>query len=175
MPFTAEAAALVAERADLMARRSGRPFLLENAACYLPDLPHDPGWDEATFLTELCRLSGCGLLLDLFNLHVNCVNFGLDPHGLLSRIPLDRVVEVHLAGGEEHRGFLLDSHSAVVPEPVWDLLDHVIVQTPNLAAVVFEVLDEAYPALGAAAYVEQLERLRETWDRSCRRSGRVTA
>src|SRR5690606_15242675 len=135
----------------------------ENAACYLPELPADPGWDEARFLTELCRRSSCGLLLDLFNLHVNCTNFDLDPFDLIDRIPLDRVVEIHVAGGAEHRGFLLDSHSAAVPDRVWELLDDVLRRAPNVAGVVFEVLEESFPSLGPVAYRGELQTLRDHW------------
>jgi uncharacterized protein len=164
LPFTAECAALVAERADAVIDRFGRPFLLENSANYLPDLPCDPEWDEATFLTELTARSGCGLLLDLFNLWTNCVNHRLDPVALIDRMPLDRVVEVHVAGGEERDGMLLDSHSAEVPEPVWRLLADVLRRAPNLAGVTVEVLDLYAGRLGEAGIRTQLERARTLWE-----------
>ncbi len=166
LPFTAEVADLVGRRADAVAARTGRPFLLENGACYLPDLPHDPGWDESRFLSELCARSRCGLLLDLFNLHVNATDHGLDSWDLLSRLPLDRVVEVHLAGGEEEAGFLLDSHSRVVPEAVWELAEWLLPRAPNVGALIFEVLQESFDTVGMAAYVEQVDRLADLWHRS---------
>jgi uncharacterized protein (UPF0276 family) len=165
LPFTAECAELVAGRADAVIARYRRPFLLENSANYLPDLPADPGWDEATFLTALTERSGCGLLLDLFNLWTNCVNHGLDATDLLGRIPLDRVIEVHVAGGTEMAGLLLDSHSAAVPEPVWSMLRTVRAGAPNLAGVTVEVLDIYADSLGAAGIAEQLRIARWIWDR----------
>ena len=42
LPSTREAANLVAGRAAAIQRRYGVPFLLENPAHYLPDLPADP-------------------------------------------------------------------------------------------------------------------------------------
>ena len=164
LPFTTEVADMVAARADMVARRLGRTFLLENSPRYLPDLPSDPGWDEARFLTELCRRSSCGLLLDLFNLHANCTNLGLDPFDLIDRIPLDRVVEVHVAGGAEHRGFLVDTHSTAVPDRVWNLLEDLLRRAPKLAAVVFEVSDDCFPALGIDVFRSEIEKLRELWD-----------
>ena len=163
MPFTAECAELIAERADAVIARYGRPFLLENSANYLPDLPADPGWDEADFLTRLTERSGCGLLLDLFNLWTNCVNHGLDADDLLARLPLDRVVEVHVAGGEERDGLLLDSHSAAVPEAVWRLLGVVRADAPHLAGVTVEVLDLYADRLGPAGIAEQLCTARALW------------
>lgn len=165
LPFTAECAELVAKRADAVIARYQRPFLLENSANYLPDLPADPGWDEATFLTALTERSGCGLLLDLFNLWTNCVNHELDPADLLRRIPLDRVIEVHVAGGEELAGLLLDSHSAAVGEPVWAMLATVRAGAPNLAGVTVEVLDIYADSLGAAGIADQLRIARSIWDR----------
>ena len=164
LPFTAECAELVGSRANAVIERYGRPFLLENSANYLPDLPADPGWDEATFLTALTERSDCWLLLDLFNLWTNCVNHRLDPVDLLNRMPLHRVVEVHLAGGEERDGMLLDSHSAEVPEPVWALLRLVLDRAPALAGITVEVLDLYAEGLGTQGIRAQLERTRELWE-----------
>ena len=163
LPFTREAVDLVAARADALLARYEVPFLLENAAYYLPDLPHDKGWDEATFLTELVTACDCGLLLDLFNLYVNATNHGLDPTALLARMPLERVVEVHVAGGDVAEGFLLDSHSGAVPDPVWAMLDWLLPRAPNVAGVVFEVLETHFPRVGLDLVQDQLERLRRSW------------
>lgn len=165
LPFTREAVHLVAGRARAIRERYGVPFLLENAAYYLSGLPHDRGWDEATFLTELVAAGDCGLLLDLFNLYVNAINHRLDPFALLARMPLEHVVEVHVAGGDEAEGFLLDSHSGAVPEPVWALLEWLMPRAPNLAGVVFEVLETHFPRVGLDLMRRELGRLRGTWNR----------
>jgi hypothetical protein len=78
--------------------------------------------DEVEFINRICANSDCGLLLDLTNLHCNAVNLGYDPYKFIERLQVDRVVQVHLAGGEWHEGLLIDSHSQEVPEEVWDLL-----------------------------------------------------
>jgi uncharacterized protein (UPF0276 family) len=139
------------------------PFLLENSAYYFPDLPADPGWDEIVFLNRLVEQSSCGLLLDLFNLHCNSVNHSFDLIDALARLRLDRVVEVHVAGGRLHDGFLLDSHCAAVPEPVWSALEWLVPRAPNLGGVVYEVLDQAFSQVGYDTLREQMERLRATW------------
>ena len=170
MPFTREAAELVARRANCISRRYGRVFLLENSAYYIADLPRDPGWDEATFLAAIARASDCGLLLDLFNLYVNCVNHELDAYEMLARLPLERVIEIHVAGGDHELGYLLDSHSAVVPEEVWRLVVWVLERAPNVAALIFEVLEQSLPRLGASAYVEEIARAADVWKLSRRAS-----
>jgi uncharacterized protein (UPF0276 family) len=172
LPFTDEAVGLVAGRADQIVRRYGRPFLLENAAYYLPALPADPGWDEIVFLNALVERSSCGLLLDLFNLYCNSVNHGFDVLEALSRLRLERVIEVHVAGGNVHEGLLLDSHNDVVPEPVWDALDWLVPRAPHLGGLVYEVQEPAFAAVGLERLRGQLARLRRSW---ALRSPRLTA
>jgi uncharacterized protein (UPF0276 family) len=166
LPFTREAVALVAPRAAALVERYGVPFLIENLTYYLPDLPADPGWDEIVFLNTLTECSGCGLLLDLYNFHCNAVNFGFDPRAALDRLRLDRVVEIHLAGGTTHDGYLLDVHSDVIPEPVWDLFAWLAPRLPNLAGVVYELLEQALPIVGVDRVRRQLERIHELWARA---------
>jgi len=163
LPFTDEALELVAPRAAALGRRYGTPFLLENFTYYLPGLPSDHGRDEVAFLNDLTARSGCGLLLDLYNFHCNALNLNFDPLAALARLDLSRVVEIHLAGGAVHDGFLMDVHSRVVPEPVWELLEWVVPRAPNLCGIVYEVLEQAVPLLGVDAIGQQLERIRRTW------------
>jgi uncharacterized protein (UPF0276 family) len=163
MPPTRETVDLVAPRARFLAERYGVPFLLENAVHYLPDLPADDGMDEMALLDAISGTSGAGVLLDVFNLHCNAVQHGFDPVAALARLRLDRVIEVHIAGGAEREGFLMDSHSERVPEPVWSLLEYVVARAPQLRGIVYELLDETAPGVGEAAIVEDLRRARSIW------------
>jgi uncharacterized protein (UPF0276 family) len=165
LPFTDEALDLVVPRAAALGSRYGRPFLLENFTYYLPGLPADHGRDEVAFLNELAERSGCGLLLDLYNFYCNAVNLGFDPVAALARLRLDRVVEIHVAGGGVHDGFLMDVHSREVPAAVWELLDWVVPRAPHLSGIVYEVLGEAVSLVGVAGICRQLERARESWSR----------
>lgn len=160
LPCTDEALELVAPRAAALQARYGRPFLLENGVHFLPDLSLGGPRDEIAFLNELTERSGCGLLLDLYNLYCNSVNHGFDPREALSRLRMERVVEIHLAGGYTHDGFLLDSHSQEVPEEVWRLLVEILPRATNLAGVVYEILEPMLPFLGVEKVREQLARLR---------------
>jgi uncharacterized protein (UPF0276 family) len=163
VPFTAEAAALLTERITAIQARFPVPFLIENTAYYLPELPAEPGWDEAVFLDEVARRSGCGLLLDLHNLYCNAQNHGLDAEALVMRLDLAQVTEIHLAGGVVHDGFVLDVHSRLVPEPVWRLFEQVLPHARNLRAVVYEVMEQAVPWLDPADVRGELRRIRSMW------------
>jgi uncharacterized protein len=166
LPPTEEAARLVATRAAAIQDRYGVPFLLENAAYYLVDLPADPGiGDEFGLMDRIEALSGCGRLLDLHNLYCNALNFGFDPTAALDRIPMDRVVEVHIAGGSWCEGFYMDGHDGRVPGPVWEMLELTLSRAPRIAGVVFEILEEFVNRLGPDGIARELERARTVWRR----------
>lgn len=101
----------------------GRRIALENPAHYL-ELPGH-AWDEIDFLAELARRSGCGLLLDLNNVHVAANNIGVDAGAYVDRFPGDAVMELHLAGHHADprlgAALLIDSHDAPVAPEVWAL------------------------------------------------------
>jgi uncharacterized protein len=167
LPPTVEAAELVAGRAASIQRRYGVPFLLENPAHYLPDLPADPEiGDEFGLMERIIALSGCGQLLDLHNLYCNAVNFGLDPVAALERVNLDAVGEIHVAGGSWRAGFYMDAHDGRVPEAVWELLEQTLSRSPGIPAVVFEILDQYLERLGADGIARELERARTIWRRN---------
>lgn len=130
---TRDMARMVARRACELQQAAGIPFLLENIT-YHVDLGGE--LSEHEFLQEVLELSGCGLLLDLANVEINAHNHGYDPYEFLSRIPLERVMQVHLAGGEEYGGILYDSHSHDTPASVWKLLEFVVSQASPRAVVI---------------------------------------
>jgi len=161
LPATEEAACLLASRAAAIGRRYGVPFLLENGACYLRDVPAEPALgDDIGLLNRIATLSGCGQLLDLHNLHCNAINLGIDALAALARIDLGAVVEIHLAGGQWDCGFYTDAHSGAVPEPVWDLLAACLPRTPRLRGVVFEILETHALSFGAGRIAREVERAR---------------
>lgn len=113
----------VAGRVQHLQEYLGRQILIENPAAYLrlaeSDMP------EVEFIRQLCRRTGCGLLLDLNNLLVSCHNCGGDPSRYLAELPAERVGEVHLAGHARvalPRGeLLLDEHGSAVADTTWSL------------------------------------------------------
>ena len=141
LPRTRAVAADVAAKAQQVQERVGRPFLLENITYYI-DLPSE--LTEAQFVTEVMERCDCGLLLDLTNLFINSVNHRFEPLDFLAAIPTERVVQVHLAGGEESPVALVDTHSTAVPPPVFELLHDTAALSPNLKGVMVE-RDQNFP------------------------------
>ena len=69
----------------------------------------------------MARRTGCKLLCDVNNIHVNAVNHGFDADAYLAALPRDAVAEIHLAGFEAAATCLIDTHGAPVAPAVWDL------------------------------------------------------
>jgi uncharacterized protein (UPF0276 family) len=160
MPRTQEALDLVSERVDLIQKLYPVPFLLEHIIQLLPDAPAD--YTPAGFLNAIVSRTGCGLLLDAYNLECDAHNQGLDIAEFLDELDLTAVVEMHLAGGVEVDGFQLDVHSAPTRESTLALARKVVRRAPNLRAVTFEYLKEAIGFLGHDGICAELQRIRQT-------------
>ena len=128
LPCSREAIEAVCRNVEAIRRLIDRPLILENIA-YVVAMP-GAEMTEADFLAEVLERTGCGLLLDVMNLHANAVNHGYDPIEFLQRIPLERVVQLHFVGGHWQDGLLVDSHSAPTSPAVWDLLEAVLARAP---------------------------------------------
>ncbi len=100
---------MVAENIAYAQSRLPVPLCLENIAC-LADWP-DQQMSELEFITEIVRMTGVGILLDVANLYANCKNFGLSYLEYLDRLPLDKIFYVHIAGGCMVDGLYHDTHA----------------------------------------------------------------
>jgi len=133
LPFPRTGAALghVAARIAHTQDVLGRRIAIENPSHYLRIDGHE--WDEIDFLGELARRTGCGLLLDVNNVHISANNLDFDAGAYLDRFPADAILEIHLAGhGRDPLlgdALLIDSHDAPVAPPVWALYQRLIART----------------------------------------------
>lgn len=119
LPFTREALDHVVRRIEATQERLGRQILVENVSTYFQfDASTLPEWE---FVAEVAKRSGCGVLLDVNNIHVNAFNHGFDPYAYLDAIDPASVGEYHLAGFEAAEGRLIDTHGSRVADAVWAL------------------------------------------------------
>ena len=113
---------------DEMQEALGRPILIENPANYL--VMPDREMDEVAFVVQAAKRTGCGLLVDVNNVHVSAENIGVDAEAYLDAIPDELIGEIHLAGFtvDEAAGerLLIDSHGAAIDGAVWHLYDRLI-------------------------------------------------
>lgn len=129
-PRTHEALDVVCEHVDRLQQALGRSVLIENPALYAPLSGHE--LTEPDFLAELVARTGCGLLLDLNNVHVSAANLGFTAADYLDALPLEAVGEIHLAGHAEDAGgsgLLIDDHGAPVCDSVWALYGALLQRT----------------------------------------------
>lgn len=124
LPFTEEAVENVASRVRIVQHELERPFLLENVTYYAA--PSRSQMSEAEFITRILEAADCGLLLDVSNVVLNSKNQDYDPVAFLDQVPMERVVQLHLAGFEAHGDVLLDTHARPVSDETWALYREVI-------------------------------------------------
>ncbi|WP_413457254.1 DUF692 domain-containing protein [Herbaspirillum huttiense] len=122
----ARLAANISRTQDVLKRR----IALENPSHYLRMDQHE--WSEPDFLQELVSRTGCGLLVDVNNVHVSATNLGLDARHYLDQLPVADILEIHLAGHSADTslpGLLVDSHDAPIAAAVWELYQHLLART----------------------------------------------
>ena len=127
-----------AESIQTIEAETGFFCLPENppAVIYLGDL------HILDYFALVAERADCGLLLDCAHLAIFQQTRNLPPLAGLDGYPLDRVVEMHVAGGAyadvEGYAYIEDNHS---PDPLpatWEILEYVVPRAPNLKAIVFE-------------------------------------
>jgi uncharacterized protein len=172
LPGTAEVVQLIGGRAAAIQGRYGVPFLLENPAHYLSKLAHEPEiGDEVGLMSAITEHGDCGQLLDLHNLYCNALNHRFDAFAAVDRMNLDRVIEIHVAGGRWEGGYWMDTHDGRVPTPVWELLEYTLPRCSNIAGVVFELLNFYASRMTTEAIAGELGQARELWRRCRPRTG----
>ncbi len=139
LPYTDETLCHIVDHIDRVQNRLKRPILLENPSTYVAF--SESTIPETIFLDEIARRSGCGLLLDVNNVHVSATNNGFDALSYLKSFPLERVGEIHLAGHAEDvddtgAPLLIDAHDRPVDDAVWALYAFVIQKTGPLPTLI---------------------------------------
>lgn len=163
MPKTQEALDMVCKRVRDIQERYQLPFLLENIVHVIPDFPGE--YSDAGFLNALTAQTGCGLILDIYNLECDAHNQGFEIPPFLRELELANVRELHVACGVEHNGFLLDVHSQLTRRSTIELTQRVLRSAPaGDRVVVYEFMPEAVPGLGREAIAAELGRLREAFN-----------
>ncbi len=128
LPFTKETVSHLADRIEQVQEYLRRTILVENASTYL-EFSHSemPEWE---FINEICRLSGCGLLLDVNNVYVNSCNHQFSPTELLTHLSADIVQEIHLSGHSVKQWpqgkIRIDTHDNRVCDEVWNLYESAV-------------------------------------------------
>jgi uncharacterized protein (UPF0276 family) len=119
LPFTAEAADVLARQVAQAQDFLGCQLLIENVSAYVAfEHSHLTEWE---FLAAVVERSGCALLLDINNVYVSSRNLGQDARAFIEGTPAAAVREFHLAGHSDKGSVLIDDHGSRVCDEVWEL------------------------------------------------------
>jgi len=123
----------------------GRPLVLEPIPTYLR-LPIDE-LGEIEFVRRFYAESGCGMLLDVAHAWLSAHYAGVAPRDFVAALPLDRVVELHVAGVEPDPDLGGPWIGAAVPDrEILDLALYAAERAPDLRAVTFDAFSTALTA-----------------------------
>ncbi|KTC93172.1 MULTISPECIES: DUF692 domain-containing protein [Legionella] len=132
--FNDENIELIVSKIKALTKNITTPFLLENITYYY-QIPNSD-IKEADFISCILHQADCGMLLDLNNLYLNSLNHNYDPYEYLKKIPLERVVEIHLAGGSFKENMHVDTHANSISKEVWDLFEYVAKTVPFRGVII---------------------------------------
>jgi uncharacterized protein (UPF0276 family) len=119
LPYTKEVVNYVAERARIVQDYLELPFALENLSSYVAYTQDQmPEWE---FYSNIVEKANIYMMLDVNNIYVSSRNHNFDPKDYYENIPLERVLQVHLAGHTDKGAYLLDTHDERVCDQVWTL------------------------------------------------------
>lgn len=124
----------VCERIQFMQDTLNRTLLFENPSAYVAFSADQ--MSEGEFLAEMCRRTGCGLLLDVNNLFVNHKNLGTDVFAWLDRVNPEWIGYVHMAGHSVGEFIRIDTHDERVCPEVWNLYSYVSTKFGPLPAMI---------------------------------------
>ncbi len=156
MPFDEVSLEWLVQKYQVARQSLGMPIALENVSFSFPVAGGD--YSEPEFLAEFLRRTDATLLLDVTNLYNNCTNYSLDPIEYIHTLPPDRISQMHLAGGHfDDSGFLIDSHSFMVMDDVWELYRECLKHTQ--ADIV--ILERDYQCLPFSEVLHDLRKARE--------------
>ena len=155
LPYTGETLARVVRHIDEVHESLGRQMLLENPSTYLAFA--ESSYSETDFIAEIVKRTGCGLLLDVNNVHVASTNQEWDAVRYIRDYPLAYVQEIHLAGykrdaDDKDRPLLIDTHDRPVDQIVWGLYELVVTEIgPTPTLIEWDADIPSWPELAAEA------------------------
>lgn len=140
IPYTQEALNCFVTNVNQVQDFLQRQILVENPSSYLEY--KNAEFSEPEFINQLSQRTGCGLILDLNNIYVSAINHQFSVEKYLQTIDHNAVQEIHLAGFTDtqidNNRLLIDTHSTLVSQPVWNIYQKYIAETQTEAVTLIE-------------------------------------
>lgn len=133
LPYTETVVNYVAERARIVQDFLELPFALENLSSYLA-FQEDamPEWD---FYSAVVEKADIHMMLDVNNIYVSSRNHDFEPAAYYNNLPLERVIQIHLAGHTDYGAYILDTHDNIVCDEVWKIYGDIIARTGPISTL----------------------------------------
>jgi uncharacterized protein (UPF0276 family) len=164
LPLNEEAVQVAVDRIREAQDALGIDIAIEHISYYAT--PPGSNMDEAQFIGEVLTRANAKLLLDVNNVYVNSQNHGFDPYTFLDRLPLERVVQLHVAGHYVRPdGFRIDTHAEPICEATFALLEYALTRLARPIGVLLE-RDDNFPDF--AALTHEIQRLHAIYTRALR-------
>jgi len=159
LPYTKEVVNYVAERARIVQDYLEIPFALENLSSYVAF--NQDAMSEWEFYAAVVEKADIYMMLDVNNIYVSSRNHGFDPREYYQNIPLERVIQIHLAGHKDCGDYVLDTHDQPVRSEVWDLYAEIYPLTAGVSTLLewdanFVSLEETWAEALKAKTLQQL-------------------
>jgi uncharacterized protein len=155
IPYTREALDLIVDRILRVQDYLKRPLVVENASTYVSFVASE--MSEPEFITEMAERADCLLLLDINNVFVSSFNHGYDPVAVLDGVPVDRVVQFHMAGHTDKGTHRVDTHDQPVCDEVWKLYEHARRSFGDVSAMIER--DDNFPPF--SELLDELQQMRD--------------
>jgi uncharacterized protein (UPF0276 family) len=163
LPFSESATEHAVKRIRELSAAIARPVAVEHISYYAraPLDAAERAYEEAEQLCALLERADARLLLDVNNVYVNASNHGFDARGFIDRLPLERVVQLHVAGHQLRAdGFRIDTHAEPICEEVYALFEYTMQRLARPVPVLLE-RDDNFPPF--SELVAELTRLDEIY------------
>lgn len=160
LPLGERAIETAAARIRELSQVLERPIAIEHISAYAraPLAAGERAYDEAEQLCEILERADARLLLDVNNVYVNACNHGFDARAFIDRLPLARVVQIHVAGHQlRSDGFRIDTHAEPICEEVYALFEYALRKIARPLPVLLERDDRFPPFAELAAELTRLD------------------
>ncbi len=159
VPYDEDYLEMISKKTEFITNEIKLPFLIENNV-YFVEYP-DQDYTETEFINKLVNKNdNCNILLDIHNLYANSINQKIKSKAYIDELDMTRVLEMHIAGGNEMNGTYMDSHAGPCPDEVWELLDYAVSKAPNLRGITFEFHESYFHILKFDGLNHQLDTAR---------------
>jgi Uncharacterized protein conserved in bacteria len=147
----------VADNLASLQSRFSAPLILENSPQYFAV----PGstMPMVDFIGAVLSRCDVGLLLDLSHFLITMLNTGADANKEIDKLPLERVVEIHLSGLNVQSGVVWDDHATPAPAAVFGLLERVLERARPRALTLEYNWSPSFPQATLKAHLDRVRQM----------------